>query len=227
MIVEAFLADVFRGRLRAGERLVIQDLAERFSVSQTPIREALTTLAGIGIVELMPNRGATVRRITAQQVREICAVRRLLECGATRFACGQIERAALHALAVELRRLMTVKASLTSSIEQARALDNRLHELIVHSCGNAFLGEEISRLKFLFRAFRDVAWAQDERRHDYHRLTVESREHLAIVKALLAGNPKEAAQAMARHIRSGEKYWIRKLSNSANAAPEVIPPARA
>jgi len=100
----------------------------------------------------------------------------------------------------------------------------RLHELIVHSCGNAFLGEEISRLKFLFRAFRDVAWAQDERRHDYHRLAVESREHLAIVTALLDDDPKAAARAMARHIRSGEKYWIRKLSNSAEAGPEVTLP---
>ena len=125
-IVEALLADVFRGRLRAGKRLVIQELAERFGVSQTPIREALTTLAGIGIVELMPNRGAVVRRITAQQVREICAVRRLLECRATRLACDRIERTALRTLAAELRRLMTAKGSWTSSIEKARALDNRL-----------------------------------------------------------------------------------------------------
>jgi DNA-binding GntR family transcriptional regulator len=183
-------------------------------------------LAGIGIVELMPNRGAVVRRMTAQQVREICEVRRLLECKATRLACGQIERTALHALAVELRRLRTAKESLTSTIEEARALDNRLHELIAHSCGNAFLGEEISRLRFLFRAFRDVAWAQDERQHDYHRLAAESREHLAIVLALLDNNPKAAVRAMARHIRSGEKYWIRKLPEPAGATPEADPPSR-
>jgi DNA-binding GntR family transcriptional regulator len=121
---------------------------------------------------------------------------------------------------------MTAKESWNTSIEEARALDNRLHELIVRSCGNAFLGEEISRLKFLFRAFRDVAWDQDERQHDYHRLAVESREHLAIVKALLDDNPKEAAHAMARHIRSGEKYWIRKLPNPAGTMPEANSPSR-
>ena len=45
-IVESLLADVFQGRLRAGEHLVTQDLAKRFVVSHTPIREALITLAG-------------------------------------------------------------------------------------------------------------------------------------------------------------------------------------
>jgi DNA-binding GntR family transcriptional regulator len=227
MIVEALLADVFQGRLRAGERLVTQELAERFGVSHTPIREALTTLAGIGIVDLVPNRGAAARRITAHEVREICEVRRVLECAATRSACGRIERTALHALTVDLRRLMTAKESSAPSIEEARALDSRLHDLIVKSCGNTFLGKEISRLQFLFRAFRDVAWAQDERRHDYHRLAVESREHLAIVNALLDGNPKEASRAMARHIRSGAKYWIGKLPNSASAAPEANSESRA
>lgn len=55
-IVESLLTDVFEGRLRAGQHLVTQELAERFSVSHTPIREALVALAGIGIIDLLPNR---------------------------------------------------------------------------------------------------------------------------------------------------------------------------
>jgi DNA-binding GntR family transcriptional regulator len=221
LIVEALLADVFQGRLRAGERLVTQQLAERFGVSHTPIREALTTLAGIGIVDLMPNRGAVARRLTAHEVREICQVRRVLECAATRSACGRIARTALHALTVDLRRLMLVKEPLAPAIEEARALDNRLHDLIAHSCGNAFLGKEIGRLTFLFRAFRDVIWTQADKRHDDHLPAEESREHLAIVNALLAGDPKQAARAMARHLRSEERYWIRNLPNPGRAAPEA------
>jgi DNA-binding GntR family transcriptional regulator len=96
-------------------------------------------------------------------------------------------------------------------IEEARAVDCRLHDLIAESCGNTFLAKELSRLKILFRAFRDVAWELEEARNDYHRLTEEAREHLAIVAALLAGEPKEAARAMARHIRSGSRYWSRAL----------------
>ena len=105
-IVESLLADVFSGQLHGGQHLVTQDLAERFGVSHTPIREALIALAGIGVIDLLPNRGAIVRHVTAKDVREICQVRRVLECEATRLACGRIDPAELDALAADLRRLM-------------------------------------------------------------------------------------------------------------------------
>jgi DNA-binding GntR family transcriptional regulator len=226
-IVESLLADVFKGRLRTGEHLVAQELAERFGVSATPIREALIALAGIGIIDLLPNRGAIVRRVTPHEVREVYQVRRVLECLATRSACGRIDLADLNALAADLQRLMLVQGrSGNGFIEEARAVDSRLHDLIADSCGNAFLGKEIGRLKILFRAFRDVAWEHEEARNDFHRLAEEAREHLAIVEALLASDPKAAAGAMARHIRSGVKYWTRALPTRLNGAPPKEAPAR-
>jgi hypothetical protein len=121
-IVQSLLADVFQGRLRAGTHLVTQELAARFGVSHTPIREALITLAGIGIIDLLPNRGAVVRRVTPHEVREVCQVRRVLECEAVRRACGRIDLAELHALAVELKRLKSARPNGTRFIEEARAL---------------------------------------------------------------------------------------------------------
>jgi DNA-binding GntR family transcriptional regulator len=216
-IVQSLLADVFQGRLRAGEHLVTQELADRFGVSHTPIREALISLAGVGVIDLLPNRGAIVRRVASKEVREVCQVRKALECEAVRSACGRIDLAELHALGADLKRLMAVKArSGPRFIEEARSVDSRLHDLIASSCGNAFLGMEISRLKTMFRVFRDVAWAHDESHNDYHRLTEEAREHLAIVEALLAGDAKEAVRAMARHIRSGARYWSRAMPAPTN-----------
>jgi DNA-binding GntR family transcriptional regulator len=191
---------------------VTQELAVRFGVSHTPIREALIALAGIGIIDLLPNRGALVRRVSAHEVREVCQVRRVLECEATRSACGRIDLAALHALETDLRRLSAVvEPSRPGFIAEARAIDSRLHDLIAESCGNTFLAQELSRLKILFRAFRDVSWERDEARNDYRRLAEEAHEHLAIVEALLARDAKEAAHAMARHIRSGLRYWSRSM----------------
>ena len=56
-----------------------------------------------------------------------------------------------------------------------------------------------------------MAWEHDEARNDYRRLSQESGEHLAIVEALRAGDARGARRAMARHIRSGIKYWSRAL----------------
>jgi DNA-binding GntR family transcriptional regulator len=220
-IVESLLADVFQGRLRAGEHLVTQDLSERFGVSHTPIREALIALAGIGIIDLLPNRGALVRRVTPRDVREICQVRRILECQAARSACGRIDPTILRDLAADLVRLRTARARQRSRfIQEARELDSRLHDAIAASCGNAFLAKELGRLKTLFRAFRDVAWEHDEARHDFHRLTEEAHEHLAIVEALQAGDARAAARAMAHHIRSGARYWSRALPARADGKPD-------
>jgi DNA-binding GntR family transcriptional regulator len=211
-IVQSLLADVFQGRLHAGQHLVTQELAERFGVSHTPIREALIALAGIGVIDLLPNRGAVVRRVTAKDVREVCQVRRALECEATRSACGRIDLTELHALATELQR-MTVIPSRSGSrfIAKAREVDSRLHDLIANSSGNQLLAKELNRLKTLFRAFRDVAWEYDRALNDSRRLAQEAYEHLAIVEALLRGDRRAAARAMSHHIRSGSKYWSRAL----------------
>jgi len=219
-IVQALLADMIQGRLRAGTHLVTQELADRFGVSHTPIREALISLAGIGVIDLLPNRGAVVRKVTPEEVREVGQVRRALECEAVRAACGRIDPAELQNLAAELRRLLpAVSPPGPDCVQQARSLDNRLHDLIAGSCGNTFLVKELDRLKLLFRAFRDAAWEYVGARHDYHRLAEEAREHQAIVDGLLARDRKAAARAMARHIRSGVRYWSRAVPAVAAGTP--------
>ncbi len=215
-IVQSLLTDVFQGDLRPGQRLVTQDLAERFGVSHTPIREALIALAGVGILDLLPNRGAVVRRVTARDVREVCQVRRALECEATRNACGRILKGDLDELAAHLKRLMAVTQPAKGCfLDEARAVDTRLHDLIAANCGNTFLANELGRLKMLFRAFRDVSYVRHEARNDFRRLAEEAGEHLAIVEALLAGDRRAAARAMARHIQSGVTYWTRSLPDAA------------
>jgi DNA-binding GntR family transcriptional regulator len=228
VIVEQLLLDIFQGRLKAGERLVITMLAQRFGVSQSPIREALVALEGIGIIDFEPNRGAVVRRVTESDVKEVCQVRRALECTAVRLACGRTDLAQLQELADAFRKVAqqkpgagsgrnskTVKrrtASLQKQIDSARKLDSLLHDLIANSCGNRFLKQELGRLKLLFRSFRDVSWNQRSSESDVARFAEEAGEHLAIVEAMLEGNTKAASKAMSRHIRQGVKYWSRGLS---------------
>jgi DNA-binding GntR family transcriptional regulator len=217
-IVHSLLADVFQGRLRAGQRLVTQELAERFGLSHTPIREALIELAGIGIIDLLPNRGAVVRRLTSRDVREMYQVRCILECAAVRRACGRADAAELRALAADLRRMTVAPAPRGRFVQEARRVDSRLHDLIVDSCANAFLAQELNRLKTFFRAFRDLAWEQHASGVVAHRLVEESHEHLAIVEALESNNPKAASRAMAHHIRTGGKYWSRALAAQTQAS---------
>ncbi len=217
VLVESLLKEIVNGRIRSGEHLVTQSLARRFGVSHTPVREALVMLAGMGLVDVTPNRGAIVRKVTAHGVREICQVRSALECEAVRLACGRIEARALERLRSDLRQLTEVESTdRRKFIARARAVDSRLHDVIAGSCGNSFLAHELGRLKDLFRAFRDAAWDHSESNNDLHRLAAESSEHLEIVDALLAGNRPAAVRAMAGHIASGMTYWCRAIPEAAS-----------
>jgi DNA-binding GntR family transcriptional regulator len=219
-IAESVLKEVVQGRLASGQHLVARALAERFGVSLTPIREALIELAGMGVVDLLPNRGAVVRRLTPRDVREICEVRRVLECGAVRAACGRIARDELEGLRDAMRRLVAVRSPAPAGvIAEARGVDSRLHDAIARSCGNALLAREIGRLTILFRAFRDMSWERAAARDGDGRLVAEASEHLAIVEALLEGDRQRASRALAEHIRSGMKYWCRALPEAPGEEP--------
>lgn len=214
VITESLLADVFQGRLIGGQHLVIHDLAARYDVSPTPIREALVALEGLGVVEFFPNRGAVVRRLSATDVREICQVRRALECEAVRLATGRIEAEELAALAEDCRRIQSAHRPTVRVIERSKIVDSRLHDLIAERCGNRLLSQEINRLKLLFRAFRDTAWQRCAAIRDHHRLVEEAIEHQEIVEYLRIGNRSAAVRSMARHIDGGLKYWTQALPDS-------------
>ena len=66
-VVDAIVDGVMKGRYVQGQRLIAADLAEEFNVSRAPVREALHMLAGEGVVELVANRGARIRRLSVQE----------------------------------------------------------------------------------------------------------------------------------------------------------------
>jgi DNA-binding GntR family transcriptional regulator len=156
-------------------------------------------LASLGLVDLLPNRGAVVRPFGPQEVSEISQVRRVLETEAARCACGRLPAHELSALDRELRRLDTLQRDETWD-RAARAMDTRLHGLIAEFSGSVRLAAEIDRYLILFRALRDVCHLRDAWTN-YSR-TDDVPQHLAIVGALIEGDAEGAARAMDRHIRS-------------------------
>ena len=198
-IVREVLLDVFQGVLRPGQRLKVEHLAKRYGVSATPIREALVELAGIGVAELAPNRGAVLRPFGQQQLREICQVRRILESEATRCACGRIDPHELSQLEDELAQLLEGDRGPDWS-DNTRAADTRLHELIRQHCGSERLAYEIGRYGTMYRVLRDVVHERLKARSDYAQIE-ENTEHRAIVRALRAEQPAAAAEAMQHHIQ--------------------------
>jgi DNA-binding GntR family transcriptional regulator len=122
----------------------VQRLAELYQVSPTPVREALVELASLGLVDLLPNRGAVVRPFGPQEVREISQVRCVLEVEATRCACGRIDlvadRCGNTRLTADVKRYHTLFRALRDVSHQrdaryhyTRSDDVPEHLAIVHA----------------------------------------------------------------------------------------------
>jgi DNA-binding GntR family transcriptional regulator len=201
-VSDRLLTGIFEKRFASGQRLVVQAISALYGVSPTPVRESLVELAGLGLVDLLPNRGAVVKPFGPQELKDMSQVRRVLEAEAAACACGRIDPSELGALLDELGRLAKQKPDAQRD-RRARGADTALHSLIARHCGNDRLAAEIGRYLMLFRVLRNLSHLRDSW-NDYRRSN-DVPEHLKIVKALIRRDRAAAAQAMHRHIRSVEK----------------------
>lgn len=195
-VVRTLLSAIVAGRFSVGHRMVVQNLATELGVSATPVREALVELAGIGVVDILPNRSAVCRRFDRSEIRGIYQIRRVLEVEATRDACGRINPAQLERLEREFLGLIETRQGTTDWSTRAMAVDIELHRLISSSVPSARLSDEINRYNLLVQVVREVV------DNNLHAQEVAVSEHLEIVRALRANLPDAAAAAMDRHIRS-------------------------
>jgi DNA-binding GntR family transcriptional regulator len=194
LVGQALIA-IIRGDLPGGQWLVEQEMATRFGVSRTPIRETINQLAGFGVVRLYPNRGAQVQPFGPEQLQDIYLVRQILESEACRLACGRIDPDALDFAYRQSEALASATERSANWAQEQMDADRNLHDLIARSCGSERLRTELQRYWTLIDAVRMSLG------HRYEAREQAVREHLAIIEALRGSNAQAAADAMTRHIR--------------------------
>ncbi|MEX0793582.1 MAG: GntR family transcriptional regulator [Pirellulaceae bacterium] len=199
---------IFARHFRAGEKLTVQPLAEQFGVSRTPVREALMELESLGMVEVLPHKGAVVREFGPQEARDLIQFRKILEREAIRGACGKIPREQLEQLQTELQRNISEPPTIAVS-QASRELDIRLHATIASHCQNQRLQDEISRCWTICKAMADAYYIL-LRASDRIVRVEESPEHLAIVEALLSGDSEASQRALEAHLEAFLEDFIEK-----------------
>ena len=151
LVLDAIKHAILTGELLPGEPLVETDLAGLLGVSKTPVREALKTLAGAGLVTMSPYKGATVRAVDDDLVRSVYDLRLLLEPEAVRRS---VRRGAGGAAA---RRALDRSAHTTDRAD--RSLANRdFHRALYGGCGNALLTGVLDGLRDQAALVSAAAW---------------------------------------------------------------------
>ena len=204
-LVNRIMKEVFSGSLSGGDRLVEQELALKYGVSRTPIREALGELAAMGVIRLKPNHGAVVCPFGPAQIKELYHVRKILETEATRLAASRIDLDMIQHMRDQTAELIARKNETNEWAQAALALDHELHMLICRNSGSERLAEEIGKYRGLVMSVGDAV-GNKLQAHEQNMA-----EHAEIMNLLLEQRGEEAAQAMGRHIDRGAATAVEAL----------------
>ena len=187
------LADeIVRGALAPGSPLDETEIARRFNVSRTPVREALRQLVVSGLVEARPHRGAVVARPTIERLAGMFEAMAELEAICAGLAAERmtpIERHRLEAVHEELRVL-----SHAGNPDRFHAVNERFHNCIYAGAQNAYVAEMTLATRVRVQPFRRAQF------RNLGRLAKSQAEHDRVVVAIMRGDKAGAASAMRDHI---------------------------
>lgn len=207
---------VVEGNLAAGARIPERQLCEMFGVSRTPLREALKVLASEGLIELLPNRGARVRTLGEQDIRELFDLVAGLEALAGRLACEAItndEISEIETLHHEMYAFY-MRGDLHGYFQTNQAI----HHRIVAAARNGALSDAYAAHTGRIRRIRYAANLARKR----DRWGEAMREHEAILDALRRRAGPELSDILFMHLRNKQAAAIEHLSDSRSTPQEAV-----
>ena len=181
--------EILSGRLRPGDRIPVERLAEVWGVSPTPIRESLRRLAGEGLVELAPQRGARVASIDADVAAEIYAVRLLLEPVALRESIGRGPDESFGRMVTTSFTALTKARGTTEQHDRHRAF----HLALMSRCTNRTLLVHIESLMDRSRLFQFAA-------KPMIRGTAHADDHRRLMEAAVVGDVEATIRVHTAHL---------------------------
>jgi DNA-binding GntR family transcriptional regulator len=191
-VLDAVKHAILAGELKPGQSLVETELAQVLGVSKTPVREALKTLAGAGLVTMSPYRGATVREIDVTTAASIYDLRLLVEPEAV----GRAVRAVAAAPADPWTQARAALDASAAAQDQAqRSLANRdFHRALYLGCGNSLIVKVLDDLRDQTALVSALSWQQAPSWQQ------EAAQHQAILAAAQAGDADLATGLLREHI---------------------------
>lgn len=201
-IVLAHLRErIVQGDLALGATLSERALAQELQVSKTPVREALAALRSEGLVDIVPQKGATVFTLSAREVVEICEFRLAIESSALALSIER-DRAGL---AVEIGEVVAAmrKAQETGDMKAYLRLDTTFHAALFRHCGNHYLRDSYERYVGKIAALRTHLAVKPL------HTKLSFKEHIALRDVVQDGDTARAQEILSAHIgRTRETYAV-------------------
>ena len=202
--LERLRREIADGVIRPGEALRQADLAKRYGVSPTPVREALRLLEAEGAISYSPHRGATVSELTEDRVNDLYLLRAATESLVTRLAAERRTDEQLAEIKDLHQRLSEFAEAGETSHQQLAAWNRELH-LLIGTAGSPLIATQVMNLWRMFPTGTTM-WKEP----DLCRCFLD--QHDAIVDAIAAGDGAAAEQRMAEHILTAARERLRLMA---------------
>ncbi len=200
------------GTLPPGMRVTETDLAARFGVSRTPVRQAIARLESEGLLTHEPRRGLSVARPDHGQVVELYVMREIMEGAAARLAAQHASDTELAAMA----ELLEAEPGSFADTRALAALNQRFHGMIYLATHNRYLLRSLEQLSAQLALLPSLLTMGE-------RAKVAHEEHRAIVAALQRRDGAAAEEAARAHTRMAQRHrlaWLVKTLGVPEAGPE-------
>lgn len=192
-MVDTLRDAIVSGELKPRESLVETDLAEKFNVSRTPVREAIRRLAALGLVKVERYKGAIIADINADEIRDIYTVRANIEGLAAKLATTKIPESKFDDLKGCLANMDA--AAKDWDLLRFASENEKFHRTIYSFCGNKYLCTLIDELLERTATFRRASWQSPR------NIKISKDGHKKILAAIMERNEKKAQEAVENHIR--------------------------
>lgn len=202
-VYEEIKEAIINNTIKPGTMIQERILAEKLGVSRTPVREALRRLNSEGLIELIPGKGATITKITIEDIREIMQVREPLECLAVKLAAERIQPQDIKYLEEMIANWdKEINCSDQINFQSLSTRDIAFHEYLVEIAGNKRLANILSMLRDQIR--RITFLTQDNKT----RIETSFPQHINILEALKQRDPVAAEENMRQHMQSIKEYYF-------------------
>lgn len=191
MVRMAIENEIFSGRFAPGSPIDEDAISERFSVSRTPVREAMLQLIESGLVEKNARQRPTVARLNVRRLLQLFEALSEVEGLCARIAARRMTSTDKDELVKNHED--AAKALASGDADEYFRLGRRFHGIIIHGAHNDVLIEMTNKLVLPLVSYRRFQLGQDGR-HE-----VNQTDHESILQAILAGNADEASDLMRRH----------------------------
>lgn len=210
---EALRDDIAEWRLAPGTSLAEVGTAARLGMSRTPVRQALRRLHREGLAQAA-GRGFVVAPVSVDSVVALFQAREALEVYAMRLAAHAVDRATFADLAARYDKAARRK---TVDADAIYALSAEFDAAVDHAANNAYLTEMLGQLRIHLHRLRRLS------RHRLDRLRVSAQEHVAIARAIEAGNERQVAQLATQRLRGSLDTVLQVLSTSLIGVDDQAP----